>query len=981
MAYSPFLLEDPVWLSGYPTPHLWVRSGLRPTVPRKVRHRPFYPFPGIRCTIYGEKWIKAWCGACKINQTTHDCDNRCTATGLNPLLTHKWCIGYPERDENSQAWCILTGNQFPGHGMLLLGLMSGPLHLKLNCIVLGNNPRRIFPVDIEWTEIVGDLKEVIKDKKRPEFDHVATDRLELWKVDLPIDEMIEHNLNNLTLDPTKSLSPVDEMVEIFPDAPPRKYLHIIIQCPPAVSSGPLHLKLNCIVFGDDPRHIFPVNVERTKTVGDLKNVIKVAKKPEFDHVAANRLELWKVKINWNDIDLRNAILDGGVELHPLTELSDVFADGIERGCIHIVIQHPAIARHIPAVDRRIAYLKKGVGSPSAGVKPSAFSMKQDQQEYLCNRPHRAADPVPITLLEPIFAEFVDDCQNRQPTVRDNNVVLQLSEKMAAFYPTELARMNTFRQVLRDYGIILNASMVGLTGCTMDRHLLSTNRQFVLMIIEGKNEIGCGAAKPFMEAMLYYRKFMEDSKVEIARLRSFIPCIHIIVFGACIGFSGSVFNEKVQSDVLVPIIPLFWHSTDLHMQVMAARTFGALKIAVEKLTNLYSRPIPSLAPEDPYLKWIDLSSWGKPSAMWLGARYASSLSGTIPLRLTNSVPARGTPPNLSPTILYPAAGICEISVLDRQPLKETITSLIRELHNHNDGYVHGDLRDTNFLVQDDKHFMLLDFDWAGPIQKTHYPMYVNQKDIRRFDGSSGSNGSSVLRGGNDKMITEWTMTDSGIPTSNLHWLLRDQDTGAQSYSHRKDLDLDVLMRTHGDSIPALQHWYYILSPHMIKPVSASIPCAFRNHAEESAITIISFTHPVYLLRPQIGRPGAEFCHSMPASRTFQDKDSRSSSWARSQGVHHVYLSGIIGPIHLLCPGYIFWAHLRWLWVENISSRQARRMGPTNYLARRAEEMKVLSESLAGPICEEIRSNEPGYDMIGDADRWAHPKIFETASKAK
>ncbi|KAG2056542.1 hypothetical protein BDR06DRAFT_879707 [Suillus hirtellus] len=172
--------------------------------------------------------------------------------------------------------------------------MSGPLRLKLNCIVLGDNPRCIFPVDIERTEIVGDLKEVIKDKKRPEFDHIATDRLELWKVDLPIDEMIEHNLNNLTLDPMKSLSPVDEMVEIFPDAPLRKYLHIIIQCPPAVSSGPLHLKLNCIVFGDDSRHIFPVDVEQTKTVSDLKNVIKVAKKPEFDHVATDRLELWKV---------------------------------------------------------------------------------------------------------------------------------------------------------------------------------------------------------------------------------------------------------------------------------------------------------------------------------------------------------------------------------------------------------------------------------------------------------------------------------------------------------------------------------------------------------------------------------------------------------------------------------------------------------------------------------------------------------------
>ncbi|KAG1786726.1 hypothetical protein EV424DRAFT_1551360 [Suillus variegatus] len=139
--------------------------------------------------------------------------------------------------------------------------MSGPLHLKLNCIVLGHNPRQIFPVDIELTKTVGHLREVIKDKKKPEFDHVATDRLELWKVDLPVNEMIEHNLNNLTLDPTKSLSPVDEMVEISPNAPPHN-------------------------FGDDPRHIFPVDVEQTKTVGDLKNVIKVAKKPEFDHVAA-----------------------------------------------------------------------------------------------------------------------------------------------------------------------------------------------------------------------------------------------------------------------------------------------------------------------------------------------------------------------------------------------------------------------------------------------------------------------------------------------------------------------------------------------------------------------------------------------------------------------------------------------------------------------------------------------------------------------
>jgi hypothetical protein len=30
-------------------------------------------------------------------------------------------------------------------------------------------------------------------------------------------------------------------------------------------------------------------------------------------------------------------------------------------------------------------------------------------------------------------------------------------------------------------------------------------------------------------------------------------------------------------------------------------------------------------------------------------------------------------------------------------------------------------------------MLLNFDWAGLIEKTHYPMYVNRQDIRRPDG--------------------------------------------------------------------------------------------------------------------------------------------------------------------------------------------------------------------------------------------------------
>jgi hypothetical protein len=59
---------------------------------------------------------------------------------------------------------------------------SGLLHLKLNCIVLGQDPSHAFEIKIAPMESVSALREVIKDKKRQYFDYVNADDLELWKV-------------------------------------------------------------------------------------------------------------------------------------------------------------------------------------------------------------------------------------------------------------------------------------------------------------------------------------------------------------------------------------------------------------------------------------------------------------------------------------------------------------------------------------------------------------------------------------------------------------------------------------------------------------------------------------------------------------------------------------------------------------------------------------------------------------------------------
>jgi len=54
--------------------------------------------------------------------------------------------------------------------------------LELYCWVLGDQADRVFPVKIAGTESVGNLKDAIKEKKKPALEHITADSLTLWKV-------------------------------------------------------------------------------------------------------------------------------------------------------------------------------------------------------------------------------------------------------------------------------------------------------------------------------------------------------------------------------------------------------------------------------------------------------------------------------------------------------------------------------------------------------------------------------------------------------------------------------------------------------------------------------------------------------------------------------------------------------------------------------------------------------------------------------
>jgi hypothetical protein len=109
-----------------------------------------------------------------------------------------------------------------------------PVHiLELNCVVHDDDHHHIFPVKIAGTESVGTLKKLIKEAKKPAFDHVTADSLRLWNVSIPVDDDFKENVGKFELSDEGVLSPVDVLSEVFSVAPVPKRVHIIVLPPPA----------------------------------------------------------------------------------------------------------------------------------------------------------------------------------------------------------------------------------------------------------------------------------------------------------------------------------------------------------------------------------------------------------------------------------------------------------------------------------------------------------------------------------------------------------------------------------------------------------------------------------------------------------------------------------------------------------------------------------------------------------------------------
>lgn len=96
----------------------------------------------------------------------------------------------------------------------------------LNCFVLGDANERVFTVEIAKEKTIGILKAEIKREKAPHLDYISASDLEVWKVDLPIDDHVSR-----TPQIRSSLRINLRLSSLWPHGPSDDNLHILIKSP------------------------------------------------------------------------------------------------------------------------------------------------------------------------------------------------------------------------------------------------------------------------------------------------------------------------------------------------------------------------------------------------------------------------------------------------------------------------------------------------------------------------------------------------------------------------------------------------------------------------------------------------------------------------------------------------------------------------------------------------------------------------------
>ncbi|KAF8127416.1 hypothetical protein EV363DRAFT_43336 [Boletus edulis] len=189
--------------------------------------------------------------------------------------------------------------------------------LTLTCWIRSEDPEAYFRVKISKTDTVLDLQEAIKNKKLATFSNVDADTLALYKPKTAVSKPYKEHLSKLILSEHGDfLQRGDELSDFFPEPPPKRDIHVIVDAPS---------RIFCWSRGGTLDSKFEVKILQTETVSDLKVAIKNKMPMAFCDVDADTLRLFRIS---GDDDKQGESINttGGGELLQGSRLLPNFLD-------------------------------------------------------------------------------------------------------------------------------------------------------------------------------------------------------------------------------------------------------------------------------------------------------------------------------------------------------------------------------------------------------------------------------------------------------------------------------------------------------------------------------------------------------------------------------------------------------------------------------------------------------------------------------
>ncbi|PFH50412.1 hypothetical protein AMATHDRAFT_145129, partial [Amanita thiersii Skay4041] len=421
-------------------------------------------------------------------------------------------------------------------------------------------------------------------------------------------------------------------------------------------------------------------------------------------------------------------------------------------------------------------------APSSFSTPSVFFDEDVANIVLCNRPFKF-DTIPITLFQEEFGQFQDDCM-MNPSSKVQELLKVLTVAVCKSYSSENKRGDIISNIFEAHANVYLLAKIQMTEYITDGNLRS--KVMPAVILECKNESECA----LFQAIARYVQFL---KMQVTYFRNTrFPCVLMTVVGfengSCIGFYGCLWTgQKLHVKLLAPVYDLAtpWEDEVDRRNIAAglqaflniipridAHHTSLSKLPLQKRTYPYKTDYRDESGQQINFRYTERiekklvfaarTDEGAPLIVKFTRHYSADahrflaqLGHAPQLRAVTALPG-GWKMIVLDFSRYIALEDIPFSFESQSIVISRVSEILHKLHNY--GYVHGDVRSINILVDPGTltnttgcAIHLLDFDWAAKIGEATYPMRINTTTVRRPKGVTDG---QLITAEHDMEMVQW-----------------------------------------------------------------------------------------------------------------------------------------------------------------------------------------------------------------------------------